>query len=59
MLYNSNHSAPADGAASLEAYQAILNELKAMHITLSDGLNVVGSPEQAREDVQNEAETID
>ena len=56
MLYNANHQAPAYSAASLDAYHAILDELKAMHITLSNGLNVVGSPEEAREDVQNEAE---
>ena len=56
MLYNATHQSPADSAASMEAYQAILDELKAMHITLSEGLNVVGSPEEAREEVQHEAE---
>ena len=56
MLYNATQQSPADSAASMEAYQAILDELKAMHITLSEGLNVVDSPEEAREDVQNAAE---
>lgn len=55
MLYNASHPAPA--ASNESALQEMLIELKAMHATLAEGLNVTDGPEVAREDIQNEAES--
>lgn len=54
MLYNANHSAPAEAPGMDD----LILEIKVLTRFVKHGLNVPDDPQEVREDVQSEAELV-